>query len=308
MNIISDPRELTGGARKVCLAIGTFDGVHLGHQQVIRQTIADARQHEAPAVVITFDRHPSTIVAPERVPPLIYSLPQKLRAIAALGADTTWLIAFDKPFSEQPGEAFGRQLARRFERICSICVGATFTFGHKRSGNVELLQRLGQEFKFTVHGLAAVSLDGQTVSSTRIREAIRAGNLDAASQMLGRAYALAGNVVPGDQLGRTLGFPTANLDVSGLALPPAGVYAAHATGQGRAHRAAVNIGHRPTLARGEPRLHVEAHLLDFAGDLYGQEIEISFVEKLREEQKFASPDLLREQIGRDISAAQRIFG
>ena len=201
-----------------------------------------------------------------------------------------------------------RQLARHFECICSICVGATFAFGHKRSGNVELLRRLGQEFKFTVHGLAAVSLAGQTVSSTRIRDALRAGNLDAASQMLGRAYALAGKVVPGDQLGRTLGFPTANLDVNGLALPLAGVYAAHATVSGQAHRAVVNIGRRPTLARGEPRLHVEAHLLDFAGELYGQEIEISFVEKLREEQKFPSPDALSEQIGRDISAARRIFG
>src|SRR6185295_7301385 len=189
-----------------------------------RQTLADAAQHEALAVVITFDRHPNVVVAPSRVPPLIYSLPQKLRAIAALGADAAWLIHFDENFSRQTGEGFVRGLIRDFGHLHSVCVGSGFTFGHKRSGNVELLRRLGQELNFVVHGLAAVSLDGQAVSSTRIRETIRSGQLEAATQMLGRAYALAGTVVHGDQLGRTLGFPTANLEVTGLVLPPEGVY------------------------------------------------------------------------------------
>jgi riboflavin kinase / FMN adenylyltransferase len=307
MRIIHAAQELKPGGRKVCLGIGFFDGVHLGHQQVIRQTLTDARQHEAIALVVTFDRHPNTVVAPNRVPPLIYSLPQKLRAIESLGADTLLLIRFDKAFSEQTGEAFVRGLAREPGHIQSLCVGANFVFGHKRGGNVELLRKLGAELNFTVHGMAAVSLDGQAVSSTRIREAIRAGDLDRASQMLGRAYSLAGTVVQGDGLGQQLGFPTANLDTTGLALPPHGVYAVHAETGGRTYRAVLNIGLRPTLQNPNPQLRVEAHLIDFAADLYGQEVEVAFVEKLRLEKKFASLGELRQQIAQDILDAQMRF-
>jgi len=174
MKIIHAPRELQPSGRKVCLAIGFFDGVHLGHQQIVRQTISDARQHEAITLVITFNRHPNTIVASDRVPPLIYTLPQKLRAIEALGVDTLLLIHFDKQFSQQTGEEFIRGLARDLGALQSICVGANFVFGYRRGGNVELLKKLGEELKFTVHGLAAIELDGKAVSSTRIREAIRA--------------------------------------------------------------------------------------------------------------------------------------
>src|SRR5213594_2510750 len=307
MNIIRDANELKPGDRKVSVAIGMFDGVHLGHQQVLRQTIEDARQHEGIAVAITFDRHPNSVVAPDRNPPLIYSLSQKLRVIESLGIDTTWLIHFDQTFSEIPGEEFIRGLARDFGAIHSLCVGGAFTFGHKRSGNVALLKRMGQELNFIVHGLASVSLDGKVVSSTRIREAINAGNLDAASQMLGRTYSLAGNVIRGDQLGRQLGFPTANLDPDALVIPPNGVYAAHAHVQGRLHRAVVNIGTRPTLQNPQPRLQVEAHLLDVSPDLYGQEMELAFVEKLRDEERFSSTESLQQQIRRDIEAARRLF-
>ena len=307
MKILATASELPPGPRKMCAAIGVFDGVHLGHQQVIRQTLADARQHEALALVITFDCHPNSVVAPDRAPPMIYSLPQRLRALAALGVDTTLLIHFDQAFSAQTGESFVRGLARDFGRIHSICVGSEFTFGHKRSGNVALLRGLGRELKFTVHGLAAVALDGEMVSSTRIREAIRAGDLDTASQMLGRAYALAGPVVRGDQLGRTLGCPTANIDPTGLVLPPAGVYAAHATVHGQQWQAAVNIGGRPTLGRSAAGLRLEAHLLDFTGDIYGAEMEISFVEKLRDEQRFPSLSELKAQIHRDLAAARELF-
>jgi len=307
MKIIHAANELNAGTRKVCLAIGFFDGVHLGHQQIIRQTITDARQQEANALVITFDRHPSAIVAPQRVPLLIYALSQKLRVIESLGADTLLLIRFDKAFSEQSGEAFIRSLARDLGHVHSLCVGANFAFGHKRAGDVRLLKTLGVELRFAVHGIAAVSLDGQAVSSTRIREAIVAGDLDAASQMMGRAYSLAGRVVSGDRLGRQLGFPTANLDVTGLALPPNGVYAVHADAGGKTHRAVLNIGHRPTLQNSNPQLRVEAHLLDYQGDLYGQELEVMFVEKLRDEKKFASLAELREEIARDIQQAQLAF-
>jgi len=307
MKILAHACELPPGPRKICAAIGVFDGVHLGHQQVIRQTLADARQHEALALVVTFDCHPNSVVAPDRVPPMIYSLPQRLRALASLGVDTALLIHFDQAFSAQTGEVFVRGLARDFGRVHSICVGSEFTFGHKRSGNVALLKTLGRELKFIVHGLAAVALDGEMVSSTRIRDAIRIGDLDTASQMLGRAYALAGTVVRGDQRGRTLDFPTANLDTTGLVLPPAGVYAAHALVRGKHWQAAVNIGCRPTVAQPAATIQVEAHLLDFSGDIYGEEMEITFVEKLRDEQKFPSLAELQTQIQRDIATARALF-
>ena len=295
------------GGRKISLAIGLFDGVHLGHQQVIRQAVADAEQHEGQAVVITFDRHPNTIVAPERVPPLIYSQPQKLRAIEALGVEATVIIPFTSEFSAQPGDAFIRRLAEKFRPVQSVCVGSSFTFGHRRSGNVPLLQQLGRELSFAVHGLSAVALDGEVVSSTRIREAVRAGRLNRAAEMLGREYSLSGVIQRGDQLGRQIGFPTANLEVTGLLTPPTGVYAMHAYLEGKRHRAVVNIGHRPTVANTTPELRVEAHLLDFTGDLYDRELELTFVEKLREEQKFDSLDQLRAQIARDIAAALEKF-
>jgi riboflavin kinase/FMN adenylyltransferase len=301
MKIIHAANELKPAGRKVCLAIGFFDGVHLGHQQIIRQTITDARQHGAIALVLTFDRHPNSVVAPGHAPPLIYSLPQKLRAIESLGADTVLLIHFDEKFSRQTGGEFIRRLTRDLGKIQSLCVGMDFVFGHKRSGDVALLKKLGDKTGFTVHGLAAVSLDGRVVSSTRIREVIRAGELDAASQMLGRPYAISGRVVEGDRLGRQLGFPTANLDVTGLILPPNGVYAGLAKVKKKSHRVALNIGFRPTMALAARQLRVEAHLLDFSGNLYGEELTIEIGGKLRDEKKFASSSELRRQIDHDIA-------
>lgn len=330
MKVIRQAADLPTNGRKVCLAIGVFDGVHLGHQQIIRQTIADARQHDGLALVVTFDRHPAAIVAPDRVPPLIHPLPQKLRAIASLGADATLLIEFTRAFSEQTGEEFIRKLANELGKLQSICVGADFVFGHKRSGNVPLLRQLGAELGFTVHGMAAVALDNEVVSSTRIRAAIQAGDFDAASQMLGRTYSISGPVVRGDQLGHQLGFPTANLDMTGLVLPPDGVYAArvfyrdaggtpvspsvsNATeAHGRGARAAtfhaaLNLGTRPTVKTGKHERRFEVHLLNFAGDLYGQELEVEFIAKLRAEMKFASLDALKAQITADIAAAAKCF-
>lgn len=293
--------------RRVCLALGFFDGVHLGHQQIIRQTITDARHHEARSLIVTFDRHPNTVVAPDRAPALIYPLSQKLAVIDSLGVDLTLLLHFDKQFSQRNGEDFIRSMAKGTGQIRSICVGANFVFGHKRSGNVDLLRKLGNELKFTVHGLAAVALDGKAVSSTRIRQAISSGELDAASQMLGRAYSLVGEVIEGDKLGRQLGFPTANLDVTGLVLPPSGVYAAQAKAAGKLHRCVVNIGSRPTLRTPQPQLRVEAHLLDFSGELYGQVLDLFFIEKLRDEKKFPSLTELRHQIVQDVLEAERRF-
>ena len=304
MKIIHTANELGNGNRKVCLAIGVFDGVHLGHQHIIRQTISDARQHDAVAVIVTFDKHPSAVVAPDRLPPQIFSRPQKLRAIESLGAEALLEIPFDKSFSEKTGEVFIRELVGCFGKIHSICVGADFVFGRKRSGDVALLKTLGAELHFQVHGLAAVALDGQVVSSTRIREAIRAGDLDAAGQMLGRPYTICGQVVMGDQIGRKMGFPTANLEVTGLILPPNGVYAASTKLAGKLYRVALNIGVRPTVASAKPELRVEAHLLDFNGQLYGTELELEINSKLRDERKFSSASELREQINRDVVAVR----
>ena len=169
MQTFQSPDDFRSGGRKVSLAIGMFDGVHLGHQQVIRQAVSDAEQHEGLAVVITFDRHPNTVVAPDRVPPLIYSQPQKVRALTGLGADAMLVIPFTREFSARPADEFIRTLVTKLAPVHSICVGSSFVFGHKRSGDVALLKRLGKELAFFVHGLAAVSLDGEIVSSTRIR-------------------------------------------------------------------------------------------------------------------------------------------
>jgi riboflavin kinase / FMN adenylyltransferase len=307
MHVISTAQELQPGNRKVCLAMGFFDGVHLGHQQIIRQTVSDARRHDAISLVLTFDRHPRSVLAPDRVPPLIYSLPQKIRTLGELSVDTLLLLHFDNALCRQPGEVFIRNLARDLKRIQSICVGANFVFGHNRGGNVDLLKKLGQELRFAVHGIASLALDGEAVSSTRIRHCIRSGKLDLAGQMLGRAYSIAGIVIQGDRLGRTLGFPTANIETGGLALPPNGVYVVHAALSGKNCPAVLNIGYRPTLKNPHHSLRVEAHLLDFKDDIYGQELEITFLEKLREETKFLSLDDLRQQIARDVQQARQIF-
>jgi len=304
MKVTPIARELAQSGRKVCLAIGVFDGIHLGHQQIIRQTVADARQHDALAIVVTFDQHPNTIVAPEHVPPQIFTRSQKLRAVESLGVAGFLEIPFDREFSRKSGEEFIRELARDLGQIRSICVGADFVFGRQRSGNVALLRQLGGELHFQVHGMAAVALDGQVISSTRIRETIRTGDLDAASQMLGQPYAVCGRVVTGDQLGRLLGFPTANLDITGLILPPNGVYAANTVVNGKRYRAALNIGLRPTVAASQPKLRVEAHLLDFSGDLYGAELEVEIGPRLREERRFGSVDELKNQVERDIQAVR----
>jgi len=305
MNVIRAAADLKPGPGGVCLAIGVFDGVHLGHQSVIGQARADALQLGAISAVVTFDRHPNAVVAPQNVPPLIYPLSKKMQVIASLGLDTVCVIHFDKPFSEISGEQFIRSLARVGGAVRSICVGETFMFGRKRSGDVALLKALAGELGFALHALPDVSLDGPTVSSTRIREAVRAGQFDLAGRMLGRPYTLYGPVIAGQSLGRKIGFPTANLDVVGVLVPPTGVYAADAHWGSKTRRAAVNIGHRPTLQSPEARLCVEAHLLDFEGDIYGQEIELKFLRKLRDEQEFPSAAALRQQIEQDVAAARK---
>jgi riboflavin kinase/FMN adenylyltransferase len=308
VQLLRQAGELQSEGRKVSVAIGMFDGVHLGHQQVIKQTIADVRQHKALALAITFDKHPSAVLAPAKAPRLIYSLEQKLREIERLGVDAILLIEFTKKFSEQPADQFICGLSRDIGQIYSICVGSNFTFGHKRAGNVDLLKTLGGELGFQVHGLAAVSLAGQIVSSTRIRERIGSGDLDSASQMLGRTYSIFARVIRGDQLGRKLAFPTANLEIGGVLTPPNGVYAAIGRTDAGEFQGVVNLGIRPTLEQTKPELRFELHLLEFDGDLYDQFVEVVFVQFIRSELRFANLDELKGQIARDVSAARKCFG
>jgi riboflavin kinase/FMN adenylyltransferase len=273
---------------------------------VLRQAVSDAAACQGISVAVTFDRHPNAIVAPASVPPLIYPLSVKLALLGSLGLNATCVIRFDKAFSQISGAEFVRVLARDFGKIHSVCVGANFMFGCRRSGNVALLQEQGAKLGFAVCGAPDVVLDGQPVSSTRIRDAIRSGAFEVAGKMLGRPYALCGPVIQGRGLGRKFGFPTANMDARGLVVPPPGVYAAEATVGTERRRAAVNIGHRPTVQVGDPQIHVEAHLLDFDRAIVGQELELNFLKKLREEAKFPSTDALRAQIAEDVIRARDI--
>jgi riboflavin kinase/FMN adenylyltransferase len=300
MKVLVDAEPLGCPAAPASLAIGVFDGVHLGHAAVIRQTLKEARASSGVAVAVTFDRHPDAIVAPDRTPPLLYPLWRRLEALESLGITTALVFPFDAEFRAQPAEAFVNRLTRGFGKVASISVGTQFVFGLGRAGNVELLQRLGHEQGFVVHPIPPWSLGDKPVSSTRIRELVAKGDLEGASMLLGRPYSLGGEIIEGDRLGRTLGFPTANLSVSGLVLPPMGVYAAIALINGRRFAAAVNIGRRPTLANNATETRVEAHLLDFDGDVYGHRLELQFAQALRPETRFPDRQALVEQIARDI--------
>jgi riboflavin kinase/FMN adenylyltransferase len=305
MKVISadGPWRLDG--RKVCAAIGVFDGVHLGHQRILRQISDDARACGGLAAVVTFDRHPNEVVAPRRTPSLLYQYSKKMRVLESLGLDLARVIHFDKALSQLSAEEFIRKLVAEAGRLESVCVGEGFTFGCRRHGNVALLRELGATVGFALHAAPPIMLDGEAVSSTRVRQAVSSGDFALAARLLGRPYELSAVVLRGAQLGRKLGFPTANLAVAGLVTPPNGVYAADAQIDGVQRRAAVNIGLRPTLGAASG-LAVEAHLLDFEGDLYGAELELVFLRKLREEQKFPSLETLREQVERDIAQARKL--
>ncbi|MCC7373301.1 MAG: riboflavin biosynthesis protein RibF [Verrucomicrobiales bacterium] len=308
MKVLADAEPLGAPPLPASLAIGVFDGVHLGHAAVIRQTLAEARASSGVAVAVTFDRHPDAIVAPDRTPPLLYPLWRRLEALESLGITTALVFPFDAEFRAQPAEAFVQRLTRGFGKIASISVGTQFVFGHGRGGNVELLQRLGRDQGFSVHPIPPCSHGDKPISSTRIRELVAKGAFAEASALLGRPYTLGGAVIEGDRLGRTLGFPTANLAVAGLVLPPLGVYAAVAHVNGQPRAAAVNIGRRPTLASPVAETRVEAHLLDFDGDLYGNRLELQLAQRLRPETRFPSRDALVGQIGRDVQEVRQWAG
>ena len=301
--VLNSPRPL--GHSGVCLALGMFDGVHLGHQHVIRQARIDARARGAATVVATFDPHPLTVVRPDKAPRLLQSLPQRIATLESQGADAVLVLRFDEALSRKSGEAFVRDLVAGFGGLRSFTVGQGFHFGHGRSGNVPLLRSLGRELGFSVYAVAPIHIGPEVVSSTRVRGALRDGKLGLVAELLGRPYSLAGTVVEGDRLGRSLGFPTANIPVEGLELPPFGVYAARAHHAGGEFPAAVNLGLRPTLQSPQPQLRFEAHLIGFEGDLYGHDLSVEPVRFLRPERRFANLEALKSQIARDIAAARK---
>lgn len=304
MEILAQPEELTRQANGVCLALGVFDGVHIGHQAVITGMIREARELQAVPVVVTFDRHPNAVVAPHRTPALIQTVTQRLRAINGLGPAAAWVICFDDAFSRLSGAEFIRRFCDGFGRVRSVFVGESFHFGHRRSGHVALLREAGAAVGFATRALPPLPFAGTVISSTRIREAIRDGDLRTAASLLGRPYTLAGEVVRGAQLGRQWGFPTANLDTDGVVLPPNGVYVARAQCGDRVWSGVMNVGSRPTVTGGAVAPRVEVHLFDTAVDLYGREVEVLPGQKLRGEQKFPSIGELRTQIARDVAAAR----
>jgi riboflavin kinase/FMN adenylyltransferase len=283
------------------LAIGVFDGVHLGHQAVVRSL--DGRTD-----ALTFEPHPLAIIAPDRLPPRLTTLEQKVAYMRAQGAVTVVAVKFDEALRNLSPADFVAEIARIFPDLKQVAVGENWSFGRNREGNSDRLAALGDRHGFTVNAIAPVMLDGAPVSSTRIREAILQQRFDEAARLLGRSYAVTGKVVPGDQRGRTLGFPTANLAHVEQLLPPRGVYAARARVAGNLtkYRAVMNLGQRPTFtSNGVDSL--EVHLLDFDADLYEQKLWVSDFVWLRHEQAFPGADALKAQIADDVAKARTIL-
>jgi riboflavin kinase/FMN adenylyltransferase len=288
-------------------AIGVFDGVHLGHQAVIGEAMASAREGGGTACVITFDPHPARVLAPASAPRLLTSTPHKLRLLEDLGIAHVVVITFDREFAEMPAEAFVRGLNGSAGDLARICVGSDWRFGNRCTGNVELLERLGSDLGFAVTGVPTVRVDGMVASSTRIREAVAGGDFSVAERLLGRPYTVLGTVVEGRRLGRTLGFPTANLRVHNEQLPPTGVYAVRIRrGTGAEWAGVGNLGYRPTLEGDEMRRTLEVHAFDFSGDLYGEDLEVRFLSFLRPERKFENLEALKRQIETDAAAARAV--
>lgn len=292
-----------GGA----VTIGAYDGVHLGHQMILDDLRLSASELGLTTEVVTFDRHPATVVRPESAPLQLTDLEQKLELLAACDVDRTVVIPFDEKRAQETAEDFVNEVLVKALGAKLVVVGADFHFGHERRGNVSLLEEMGASLGFEVVGVALKSDDrGNIVSSTRIRQLIAEGRVTEAEAALGRYHELRGEVVRGDARGGAeLGFPTANVSVpSGMAMPAVGIYACwYVRPDGTRHEAAVSLGYRPTFKASavgsEPPL-LEAHLLDFEGDLYGEQARVAFVKRLRDELRFDSVDDLIAQMERDV--------
>jgi riboflavin kinase/FMN adenylyltransferase len=296
------------------VTIGAFDGVHLGHQALLRLVQARADERGLPTALVTFDRHPAQVVRPESAPKLLTSLPQKLELLEATGlVDHAVVLTFDETRRRESAEDFVAEVLIGCLRARLVVVGADFHFGNGRRGNVALLERMGRDLGFDVVGLELVSGDraseAVTYSSTLVRQRLTGGDVRGAAEILGRIHEVRGTVVEGDRRGRELGFPTANVAIEAeICLPAAGIYAGTFTGADGVERpAAISLGHRPTFYTDQAYLLLEAYLLDFTGDLYGQTASVGFVDRIRSEERFDSVDALVAAMHRDVAAARRVL-
>ena len=285
------------------ITIGNFDGVHLGHQALFAKTLERARAIDGRALAMTFEPHPMRVLRPAVNLPLITPLEQKLELMERAGLDVTLCLRFDQDFARLSADDFVDKLLVGRLGAAEVVVGYDFAFGHKGLGDLELLGAKAERYGFGLRVVGPVLVDGRPVSSTRVRQEVASGQMAAARELLGRHYQVRGSVISGHgRGGRVLGFPTANLKVSDELLPGPGVYAVLVELEdGRLLMGANNIGDNPTFDDGG--LNVETHLLDFQGDIYGQRIRLHFVERLRGEKRFESPDELKAQIGRDVELA-----
>ena len=301
---ISELAELPG---PLFLAIGVFDGVHLGHQAVISTSARHAVEASGTPVVVTFDPHPVKVLRPNDAPHLITATQHKIALIRDLGVSHLLILNFDRNFAATAPEEFVEQLVAHSRPLQEICVGHEWSFGKGRAGNLALLKQLGLKHNFNVVGVAAVTVNSEVVSSTAIRKAVAEGNLVKATQMLGREYTILGTVIAGEKLGRKLGFPTANLSAHSEQFPPNGVYVIEARRAGTLHRGVANLGYRPTVSGEKSERLLELHLFDLDRDIYGEELEVRFLRYLRPERKFENVEALKAQISRDVEQARDSF-
>jgi riboflavin kinase / FMN adenylyltransferase len=312
MEILRDRRDRLPETVSVASTIGVFDGVHLGHQEVFRQVRAAGERLGVASAVVTFDGHPAHVVRPESAPRLLTTLDQKLELIEAEGIDFAYVIEFDEERASTHPEVFVEQVFIEALHARAIVVGEDFHFGRGRAGNVEGLREIGEEWDFEVLALELIRHRDdarEPVSSTGIRRALAGGDVARATEMLGRPYEVRGVVEVGDKRGATIGFPTANIPVpTVMAWPTDAVYAGWFTrANGDRHPCAINIGRRPTFYDHAKESLLEAHLIDFDGDLYGEEARVSFVRLLRSERKFDGIDQLVEQLKTDVDDARTIL-
>ncbi len=292
-------------SKRSAVTIGNFDGVHLGHQQILRTVLDRARRTDALAAVLTFYPHPARVLRPAEAPALLETLEQRLAAIEAVGIDAVLVIRFDAELSNVSAEDFVRRFLLDTMGAQTVLVGGNFRFGYRGAGDIKLLGELGQRWEFEVEIVPPVVENGIVVSSTAIRTAIRDGRVDEARRMLGRPYALEGEIRTGTGQGRKLVVPTLNLATEQEVLPKNGVYATEAVVAGKTYRAATNVGMRPTFDGA--RITIESFLFDFSDNLTSGQLEVRFWHRLRDERKFSGPAELREQVLKDIEQAKQYF-
>ena len=299
-----DPRPVRWS--RPVLALGNFDGVHRGHRKILDRMRRVAAERAATSVIMTFDPHPPRVVRPDKAPPLLMTKAQKLEAIADAGVQGAAIVRFTPELSQWDPETFVRTVLVDWLRVSEVWVGANFLFGHDRAGNFSMLRVLGSRYGFKAEKIDPVRYKEFVVSSTRIRRLVSEGRVDEAGALLGHQYFIDGTVIRGDQRGRTLGFPTANLCTENELLPPTGVYATTTQIGAIVHPSVTNVGTRPTV---DPsgRLVIETHIFGLDQDLYGQSIRVGFVQRLRDERAFESLDQLRAQIDADCQRARVLF-